>query len=70
MSGHGLHDILVLTIAFEVPNWLNAKLIHMTNKILIMSNGYRRLERINNFFKNRNQQMPIRIYYKEVNYSI
>ena len=56
-----LHDILVLTITFEVPNWVNAKWIHVTNKMPTLTNGYRRPEKIRNFFNSRNQQMPIRI---------
>ena len=64
VSGHGSHDILLLTIAFEVPNWLNARWIHVTSKMTAMKNGYPRPEKIKHFLKSRNQQIPIRISYK------
>ena len=40
MSCQGLHAILVLAIAFEVPNRLNATWIHVTSKMPIIKNGY------------------------------
>ena len=63
MSGHRSHDILVLTTA--VPSSLSAKWTHVKKKqkTATMANGYRMLERIKNFLKSLNQQMPIRISY-------
>ena len=68
MSGHGSHDILVLTIA--VPSSLSAKWTHVKKKkkkkIATMANGHRWPEKIKNFSKSRNKQMSIRISYNDL----